>query len=120
VLGHSWSAYIGFAGGIGLSSLFGMLLAQAPLEAIIAVVACVLVWLVIRKLLKHDARSTVFVLPLLPLLLWLLGQPVPVIVGAGIGALFAIARSLGDWRRVQQGNDGVLGQLGLQRAVEQE
>ena len=97
-----------------------MSMAQAPLEAIIAVVACVLVWLAMRKLLKHDARSTVFVLPLLPLLLWLFGQPVPIIIGAGIGALFAIVRSLGDWQRVQKRDDGVLGQLGLQRTPELE
>ncbi len=119
VLGHSWSAYIGFAGGIGLSSLFGMLLAQAPLETLIAGIACALVWLAMRKLLKHDARSTIFVLPLLPLLLWL-GQPLPIVVSAGVGALFAIVKSLGDWRRVQKRNDGTLGQFGLQRTAEME
>ena len=120
VLGHSWSAYIGFAGGIGLSSLFGMLLAQAPLETLIAGVVCVLVWLAVRKALKGDARSTICVLPLLPLLLWLLGQSAPLIVSSGLGALIAIGKSLGDWQRTHQENDGVLSQLGLRRTLEME
>jgi len=97
-----------------------MLLAQAPLETLVAGVVCVLVWLAMRKVLKRDARGTIFVLPLLPLLLWLLGQPVPIIVSGGVGALIAIGKSLGDWQRVQKRDDGVLGQFGLRRTLEME
>lgn len=118
VVGHGWSVFIGFSGGIGLSSLAGMLLAQAPLATLVAGVACIVAWLMLRKLLRHDARATIVVLLLIPIGLWALGQPVPVISSAGLGALSAIVRSLGDWKRRYSPNEGALGQLRLRPDTE--
>lgn len=120
VLGHDWSVYIGFRGGIGISSLAGMLLAQAPLATLIAGAAVVLTWLALRKKLGHDARSTIVVMFILPLLLWALREPQHVLISGGLGALAVIIRSFGDWRRTYEPNEGALGQFGLQRERSKE
>ena len=120
VLGHDWSVYIGFRGGVGVSSLAGMLLAQAPLATLIAGVVVALIWLALRKKLGHDARSTIVVMFILPLLLWALGEPRQVVASGGVGALAVIVRSLGDWRRTYERGEGVLSQFGLQCGAEQE
>jgi glycerol-3-phosphate acyltransferase PlsY len=120
VLGHDWSAYIGFRGGIGISSLAGMLLAQAPLVTLIAGVVVALIWLALRVKLGHDARSTIVVMFILPVLLWALREPQHVLVSGGLGALAVIARSFGDWRRAYEPGEGALVQFGLQRESSKE
>ncbi|NLD72597.1 MAG: glycerol-3-phosphate acyltransferase [Chloroflexi bacterium] len=99
VVGHNWSAYIGLRGGVGLSSITGMLIAQGPLATLAALVCAVAIWISARRLLGHDARSTVVTIALVPLLLVLFGQPLPVVVSGILGALAIIARALEDWRR---------------------
>ena len=117
IIGHDWSIYIGLAGGIGMSSLSGMLLAQAPLPTVAAGCGFIVVWLALRKLLHHEARSTIIALPIVPLLLLALGQPWEVLVSAAVGALVVMAKSATDWHRTYGPNEGTLHQFGLQSAV---
>jgi len=49
VAGHCWSAFAGFAGGMGLSTLFGLFLWQQPLALPIAVALWGLGYLVLRN-----------------------------------------------------------------------
>jgi len=113
VIGHNWSLYIGLAGGIGLSSLFGMLLAQATLPTLTVGGGFALLWLALRKVLGHEARCTMIALPLVPLLLLALGQPWHVVASAGLGALVVMAKSTADWRRTYKPDEGILRQFGL-------
>lgn len=113
VIGHDWSLYIGLGGGIGLSSLFGMLLWQAPLATVAVGGGFVGLWLALRKLLHHEARSTMIASLAVPALLVALGQPWPVIASGSLGTLVVIAKSSGDWHRTYEASEGVLHQLGL-------
>ena len=115
VLGHNWSICISLRGGIGLCSWLGMLLAQSSLAALVVALVFVAVWLGLRKILHHEARSTIIALLIVPLLLWVLGQPPHTLVSAVLGILLAIVKSVGDWGRAYELNEGVLGQIGLQQ-----
>jgi glycerol-3-phosphate acyltransferase PlsY len=99
VWGHNWSVYIGLRGGVGLSSIAGMLLALAPLPTLGALFAAILVWAGARRLLGHDARSTAATMAVAPLLLALFGQPPAGMAAGTLAALAVIGKALQDWRR---------------------
>lgn len=54
VLGHCFSPFLGFEGGKGVATGFGVLLVMQPLPALIAIV----VWLVVGKVLKISSLSS--------------------------------------------------------------
>ena len=59
VVGHDWSIFIHFGGGIGLSKLTGALLCLNPLPTIGTLAGVTLFWLILVRLLRfHRARST--------------------------------------------------------------
>ena len=94
VTGHCWSAYVGFAGGMGLSTLGGLLLWQQPLVLPMAVALWVLAYL----LLRNSPRALMFMAVLMAPVFWLLGSfghASPEVVALGIGGMGVIfARNL--------------------------
>jgi len=111
VAGHDWSPYIRLAGGVGLSTLAGMLGAQTPMFTVVLLSACILIWVALRSIIGHDARRTVLVLLMVPGLFALFGQPTHIWVSAGAGTLAALIRTLLDWRRRYAPGEGALGQF---------
>ncbi len=111
VIGHNWSPYIRFAGGVGLSTLAGMLGAQAPLHTLLLLVPSIVAWILLRKVVPHDARRTVLVILFAPVLMLVFGLPVQVCVSAAAGVLVATIRSALDWRRTYVAGEGALGQF---------
>jgi glycerol-3-phosphate acyltransferase PlsY len=100
VVGHNWSAFLRFGGGIGLSTLFGTMLGFAPLTALGAFLVLLPLWLVMIKLLGiHRARATILAMIAAGPLLWLLGMPCPGIVLGALGGLVVIVKTLPDWKR---------------------
>jgi len=100
IVGHNWSVFIHFGGGIGLSTLAGSLLALAPLPALEALVGLVIFWLILVLLLRfHRARSTVLAMVAVGPLLWALGmEPHAVLLGL-LGGAVVILKTLPDWNR---------------------
>jgi glycerol-3-phosphate acyltransferase PlsY len=68
VAGHCWSAYIGFAGGMGISTLSGLFLWQQPLVVPIAAVLWGLGYLLLRNSPRAVMLMTVLIVPVF----WLL------------------------------------------------
>jgi glycerol-3-phosphate acyltransferase PlsY len=100
VVGHDWSVFIRFDGGIGLSSLAGALLYLAPLRTLGAAVVLVLFWLLLVQVLRvHRARSTMLAMVLVGPLLWALGTPPHAVVLGILGGVVVIAKTLPDWDR---------------------
>jgi glycerol-3-phosphate acyltransferase PlsY len=100
VVGHNWSIFIRFAGGIGLSSLFGAVFFHSPLSAVLMLAILGLLWVALVKLLRvHRARATI--LALLPggPLLWALGESWAVVMLGVLGGLAIILKTLPDWNR---------------------
>ncbi len=105
IVGHDWSVYIRFAGGIGLAKLTGCLLAiSAPewwLMALVAVLIALALWFgLIRFVRVHRARATILVMALAGPLLWVLGFPLPVILLGVFGGIVVIIKTAPDWNRV--------------------
>ena len=82
VIGHDWPLFLNFKGGRGLSSYMGVLLATFPWGF-----PWLLAFLGIGKLLRCSAVVALVGVAALPLLTWLLGQPLAV-TWACLGMLF--------------------------------
>jgi acyl phosphate:glycerol-3-phosphate acyltransferase len=95
VVGHCWTVFANFRGGMGLATAGGALLAVNPLAFLICFGLLLLMVLVIR----HSARASVFTGILAAPVLWMANirdDSVWVMLGAGI--VIAI-RFLIDWNR---------------------
>ena len=100
VVGHNWSVFIRFGGGIGLSSLAGAVLYTAPLAGLEALGILVLFWLILVGVLRvHRARSTVVTMVAVGPLLWALGVSLPGVVLGVVGGVVVIVKTLPDWNR---------------------
>jgi glycerol-3-phosphate acyltransferase PlsY len=90
VAGHCWSAYVGFAGGMGMSTLGGLFLWQQPLVLPIAVALWGLGYLLLRNSPRAAMLMTVLMVPAF----WLLGSfgyvsPEAAVLGiGGVGVIF--------------------------------
>ncbi len=95
VVGHCWPVFAGFRGGMGLATTGGCLLAAAPFGFLIGL--GLLIALVL--LLKHSARASVATGILIAPAMWLIGQPLTVVlIAAAVGLVIAL-RFLIDWNR---------------------
>jgi glycerol-3-phosphate acyltransferase PlsY len=100
VVGHDWSVFIRFGGGIGLSSLGGALLYLAPLRTLGAAAALVVFWLIlVRPLRVHRARSTILAMVMIGPLLWVMGMPWNAVLLGVLGGVVVIVKTLPDWNR---------------------
>jgi glycerol-3-phosphate acyltransferase PlsY len=90
VAGHCWSAYAGFAGGMGLSTLGGLLLWQQPLAVPIAVALWGLGYLVLHNSPRAVMLMTVLMVPVFWLLrsLGYVSLEAAVLGIGGVGVIF--------------------------------
>ena len=95
VIGHCWTIFAGFRGGMGLATAGGSILAVNPLAFFVCLGLLILLVLVVR----HSARASVFAGILIAPVLWLLNiRDVTFWVGLGAGIVIAV-RFLIDWNR---------------------
>lgn len=95
VIGHCWTIFAGFRGGMGLATFGGGILAVSPLGFLIYLAVLILLVLVVR----HSARASVFAGILIAPVLWLFNiRDVAFWVALGAGIVIAI-RFLIDWNR---------------------
>jgi len=100
VVGHDWSLFIRFGGGIGLSKLAGALLCLSPLPTLGTLVILVLSWLILTGLLRvHRARATILATAAFGPLLWALGSPPHGVLLGVMGGIVVIIKTLPDWNR---------------------
>jgi glycerol-3-phosphate acyltransferase PlsY len=100
VVGHDWSIYIGFGGGIGLSKLTGALASLSLWHTLGGLALVALVWFGLVKLARvHRARATILAVLTIGPILWLLKmEPQGILLGALSGVAVAI-KTLPDWDR---------------------
>jgi acyl phosphate:glycerol-3-phosphate acyltransferase len=95
VIGHCWTIFAGFRGGMGLATAGGALLAVNPLAFLVCFALLILLVMVIR----HSARASVVTGILAAPTLWLLNiRDESVWLMAGAGLVIAV-RFLIDWNR---------------------
>jgi len=100
IIGHNWSVFIRLRGGVGMSTLFGSMAALSLPVALILVAVLAAIWLLVNRILRHGARSSIVIMLLVSPLLWLLCQPTPLFALGTLGALPVILKELGDFNRV--------------------
>jgi len=101
IVGHDWSVFIGFKGGIGLSDLAGATLAFDWWRGLGSGGTFIVLWLLLTKVLRlHRARSTMLGMVIFALMLWGLGMSPPGIALGALGGLVVIIKTLPDWNRV--------------------
>ena len=100
IVGHNWSVFIRFGGGIGLSTLTGSLLWLDPLRTLGALAGLVIFWLILVRLLRlHRARSTILTIAVVGPLLWALGMPPRGVLLGVLGGVVVIVKTMPDWNR---------------------
>lgn len=95
VIGHCWTIFAGFRGGMGLATFGGSLLAVMPLAFLI----CLGLLLIMVLTIRHSARASVITGILAAPILWLLNiRDATFWIALGGGLVIAI-RFLIDWNR---------------------
>jgi len=90
LVGHSWPVWLKFRGGQGLATGMGVLLVVAPIEFAISFAIIVIV-----VLLTSNARfGSAVGLVLLPLIIWLFGGELSLIIFSIIIPLFCVLKAL--------------------------
>jgi glycerol-3-phosphate acyltransferase PlsY len=103
VVGHNWPVWLGFSGGMGLSTGAGAVGSQAPLAVVIALGLLAVFRLFI---IRHTPRAVVVITLLLPIILWPLrsfvGLDLPAyLLMAGAVLLIGVRHTV-DWNRVYE------------------
>ena len=99
--GHSCSVFLCFKGGKGVATGLGVLLFLAPWETAVVFV----VWCVIVGLTRLVSLGSVTAAVLVRVVMWLFGEPVPLIVFGAAAALFVVVRHKENIRRLVQGKE---------------
>lgn len=101
IIGHVWSAFLGFRGGKGIATGAGVLLALAPVTTIIAV----LVWIGVVSLTRMVSAASLAAASLVPLLAWLMDQPTHTIAFCFVVACFVWWTHRDNVRRLLAGTE---------------
>ena len=95
VVGHCWSVYIGFKGGMGLATAAGTLVVYN----IIVVLVVAAAWLLLTRVMAHKARAVMLAVSVVPVLLWLLDANSEVFwLGLAVATVLFV-RHIADWNR---------------------
>ena len=89
IIGHCWSVYIGFAGGMGLGMMGGLFLWQLPWAPFLGGALWGLLYLLLRDSPRSVMLMTVLMAPVF-WLAWRLGYASPEVLALGIGGLVVI------------------------------
>jgi acyl phosphate:glycerol-3-phosphate acyltransferase len=105
VLGHLFPVWLGFKGGKGVATSYGVLIAAAwPVG-----IAAGAVWLVAAKLLRISSLAALISFALAPLIAWRLADSAVVILAVAIAAL-VYARHHSNIRRLLSGTEPRIGE----------
>jgi glycerol-3-phosphate acyltransferase PlsY len=94
--GHCWPLYTAFHGGMGLMTLGAIFIYLQPL----AVLAVVPLWFVLYIVIRHPPRTTMALMLTVPLLLWLLGEPLEIILLGLLAGGVIFIKHIPDFHRV--------------------
>lgn len=106
-LGHLFPVWLGFKGGKGVATYIGTLLGIAP--AMVLVFA--FLWLTVAKLSRYSSLSALVATLLIPVVLWLIGEPKIAMVMA-VMTIITYWKHKANIERLINGTEGKIGQKG--------
>jgi len=101
ITGHNWSVFLGWQGGKGIATSFGVLLGLSWLAAAVAAV----VWVVAVALTRYASLGSLLGVVSVPITLWRLHQPDEYVYLGVIVALLAIYRHRANIQRLVTGTE---------------
>ncbi len=106
LLGHNYSAFLGFKGGKGVATGLGLLVYLMPKVSL----GCFLVWLVIVIVTRYVSLGSVVAAVLAPVFAWYFAYPPAYIVFGGIAGLFVVIRHKENIKRLLNGTESKIKQ----------
>jgi len=104
-LGHIFPVYLGFKGGKGVATMFGVLLPWQPLVGVIAFA----IWLVALGLWRYVALASILAGISLPFVAWLLDASQPAIYACILFFILMSARHQDNMQRLLAGTENRVG-----------
>ena len=101
LLGHSFSCFTKFRGGKGVATAAGGCLVLMPLGTLVAAA----VWAGTFFASRYVSLASILAAIALPLSVWALGQPKPLLVFAAIAAVFVVVRHRANIARLLDGTE---------------
>ncbi|HLW58923.1 MAG TPA: glycerol-3-phosphate 1-O-acyltransferase PlsY [bacterium] len=101
IAGHNWSVFLGFQGGKGIATSFGVLLGLSwPAAGVAAAV-----WVVAVAVTRYASLGSLLGVVSVPITLWRARQPVEYVYFGVIASLFAIYRHRANIQRLVAGTE---------------
>jgi len=101
IVGHNWSVFLGFRGGKGIATSFGVLVGLSPIAAL----AAAAVWIVVVAITRYSSLGSLLGALSVPFVLWRLGGSEAYMAFGVIAAAFAIYRHRSNIQRLVAGTE---------------
>ncbi len=99
--GHNWSIFLGFRGGKGIATSFGVLAGLS----LPAALAAAIVWVVVVVITRFSSLGSLVAVVSVPIMLWRLRTPPEYVAFGIIAAFFAIYRHRANIQRLVAGTE---------------
>jgi len=106
VCGHNFPVWLGFRGGKGVATSYGVLFFLDPVTALVGGAA----WFLIMKGTRYVSVASMLSLWITPFILVALSRPFPYAVAAGLMAVLSLARHRSNIRNLLSGEEGKVGE----------
>lgn len=107
IIGHMWPVFLLFRGGKGVATGAGVFLALLPIPTAISIGVFLIVVAAWRKI----SLGSILAALSLPLVTWLMHEPLPLIIFSAIIGLLIVARHTSNIRRLMRGEESTVSNL---------
>lgn len=101
ILGHNFSVFLKFSGGRGVATGLGVMLCLVPTISLMVLA----VWIVIVGLTKYVSLGSVISAALVPILMYLLDEPMELVIFGLVAAFFVIYKHKDNIKRLLAGTE---------------
>ncbi len=101
IAGHNWSVFLGFRGGKGIATSFGVLAGLSMPAALVAAV----VWIIVVAITRFASLGSLLAVVSVPISLWRLRTPPEYVAFGVVASLFAIYRHRANIQRLAAGTE---------------
>lgn len=101
IVGHNWSIFLGFAGGKGIATSFGVLLQLSPFAAAIAAI----VWAIAVVTTRYASLASLLAVTTVPVAMWRRAEPLSHLVFGALALAFALYKHKANIGRLLAGQE---------------
>lgn len=105
ICGHDWSLFLGFKGGKGIATTFGVIFALNPIISILAIV----VWVVVMIITRYASLSSILAMISIMIFTILFKQSYEYILFSAIIIVLSIFKHKENIKRLRSGNEKKIG-----------